>query len=167
MLHNTTIRPSLFSPAFYYHLFNQEPVISVSMAAAKPHGGQSIKQNYDLDQIWGDLRAGIEAIFGRQGMSRSRYMELYTHVIILQCCKASSDCNTLHNSGVQLLHLRAPEQHGGQRHGRGRAPAHSQDEEGRAARWRAVRRPGALQKTEGVLEIIPSWSLRGANAVIF
>ena len=82
--------PNIWSPdwgqpywmTLYYPLFIQEPVIEVSMAAAKPHGGQSIKQNYDLDQIWGDLRAGIEAIFGRQGMSRSRYMELYTHVII-------------------------------------------------------------------------------------
>ena len=42
------------------------------MAAAKPHGNQSIKQNYDLDQIWGDLRGGIEQVFQRLSMSKMR-----------------------------------------------------------------------------------------------
>ena len=42
------------------------------MAGVGP-GSHSTKQNYDLDQIWGDLRAGIEQVFQRQGMQVLTY----------------------------------------------------------------------------------------------
>lgn len=34
----------------------------------------------DLDQIWGELNTGIEFVYNFQKISRTQYMQLYSHV---------------------------------------------------------------------------------------